>query len=221
MSAGFTGWTAAAFDVLLRLDGEPLMAEREKLRADRERLVRQPMIALLDAAGARSSLFEDHSVWGFQKMVWFWQHQSAVARIAPNVEIGIRFDLDGLSIRAGWIGSNAADFARYRAAVLDEGTGPQLAALIGGLEDAGLEIEGEQLQRVPRGFPRDHPRSELLRYRTMRAVRHLGTGRWLHTANAVDRLCAAGEEVRPLLAWQAAHIAGVVQPEALSLRPAG
>jgi hypothetical protein len=208
MAGGFTGWSEAAFDVLLQLDGDPLTEERERLRADREKLVRQPMIALLDELGARSSLFEDHAVWGFRTMVWFWQHQSAVARIAPSVEIGIRFDLDGLHMRAGWSYPDAAQVARYREAVLDEVAGARLVTLTGDLESTGYEIVGDMLKRVPRHVSPDHPRRELLRYRSLGVARSFGSGNWLHTSEAVDRLCAAGEDVRPLLVWQAEHIAG-------------
>ncbi|WP_329151720.1 hypothetical protein OHA63_00360 [Streptomyces anulatus] len=48
MRGGFTGWPEQAMDVLWQLQGEPAHAARERCRADRERLVRQPMIALLN-----------------------------------------------------------------------------------------------------------------------------------------------------------------------------
>lgn len=43
----FEGWPEQAFDVLLRLEGEPTTEQRRALREEREQLVRQPMIALM------------------------------------------------------------------------------------------------------------------------------------------------------------------------------
>src|SRR5262245_11306563 len=98
MTRRFTGWPVEAFDVLLQLDGDPPLAVRERHRKDRERLVREPMVALLQDIADADPAYEDFSVWHYGKTVWWWQHQAAAVRIAPNLELGMRFDLDGLQI---------------------------------------------------------------------------------------------------------------------------
>ncbi|GAA3552111.1 hypothetical protein GCM10022222_39630 [Amycolatopsis ultiminotia] len=207
MHRDFFGWPEAAFDVLLRLEGDPSTAARESLRKDRERLVRQPMVALMDALAFRSELFEDHSVSGFRSTPWWWQHQCAVVRLAKNVEIGLRFDLDGLRLQGAWWYATPGQVERYRASVADEASGSVLANGVGELVDGGYEITGEKLKRVPQGFSADHPRAELLRHRSLLAVRELGCDDWLHSAEALNRVWLACRELEPVLFWLAKHVA--------------
>ncbi|MFE4824272.1 hypothetical protein ACFRFU_49640 [Streptomyces sp. NPDC056704] len=81
MRGQFTGWPEQAMDVLWQLQGEPTHATRERCRADRERLVRQPLIALLNEVADTDPRYEDFSVWHYRTDSWWWQHQSAVIRL--------------------------------------------------------------------------------------------------------------------------------------------
>lgn len=207
MSGHFTGWPEQAFDVLLRLEGEPSHSVREKCRAEREALVRKPMLALFADVAAANPAYDDYSVWSYGKGAWWWQHQSGVVRMERQVELGLRFDLDGLQAAGtGWL-LRGEKLALFRAAVADDDHGPQLVEILDDLRRAGLVITGDQLVRAPRGYPADHPRADLLRYRTLTAVRELGSDDWLHTPEVVDRVLAAYEELRPLMSWLADQVA--------------
>jgi hypothetical protein len=67
MPGRFTGWQEQAFDVLLELDGDPSVEVRDGLRRDRERMIRQPMIALLQDVADAAAAYEDFSVWSFAR----------------------------------------------------------------------------------------------------------------------------------------------------------
>lgn len=200
----FTGWPEAAFDVLLQLDGDPPPAVREKWRKDRESQVRRPMIALLNDVADRDSAYDDFSVWGYGKTVWWWQHQGAIVRMPGKIEFGVGFDLDGLNVAAHWWNGVRDGF---RAAVAGD-AGEQLSELLKRLRDKGFDISGDTMKRVPRGYPADHPRAELLKHRTLSAGRHLGCDDWLHTPEAVDRVLDVFADLRPLADWLSEH-AGV------------
>ena len=201
----FTGWPQAAFDVLLQLDGDPSTAERERLRRDRERLVRAPMIALMRDVADADVAYDDFFVWGFAKMLWPWQRQLAVARVQPGVEVSVGLSLDGLEVAAtGWFGGGEP-LQRYRAAVADDRSGPQLVTITRSLGKAGYAFHGDRLIRAPRGYPADHPRADLLRYRRLVAIRDLGDGAWLHTPDAVRRVLDEFGRLRPLTAWLGRH----------------
>jgi len=200
----FTGWPEAAFDVLLQLDGDPPQSVREKWRRDRESRVRRPMIELLNEVADRDPAYDDFSVWGYGKMVWFWQHQSSAVRMPGKIEIGVRFDLDGLDVAAHWWNGERD---KFRAAVAAD-PGEQLVELLDRLRDKGFGVFGDTMKRVPRGYPADHPRAELLRHRTLGAGRALGCDDWLHTPEAVDRVLDALTELRPFVDWLGRH-AGV------------
>lgn len=200
----FTGWPEAAFDVLLQLDGDPPQSVREKWRKDRESQVRRPMIALLNEVADRDPAYDDFSVWGYGKMIWFWQHQSSAVRMPGKIEIGVGFDLDGLNVVAHWW-NGARD--RFRAAVASD-AGERLAELLECLRGKGFDISGDMMKRAPRGYPADHPRADLLKYRTLSAGRHLGCDDWLHTPEAADRVVDVLTELRPFVDWLGEH-AGV------------
>jgi uncharacterized protein (DUF2461 family) len=207
MSRKFTGWDESAFDILLRLEGEPSQEVMREIRKERERLVRQPMVSLLDDLAWADPAFEDHSVWRYGKTPWWWQNQSAVARIARNIEMGLRFNLDGLHIQGAWRYADSDQISRFRAAVAAEASGSVLGDVLAELRRKGFEITGDILKRAPREYPADHPRAALLRHRSLRAVRHLGCDEWLQTSEAFDHVVAAHEELRPLLSWLTDHVA--------------
>lgn len=197
----FDGWPEQAFEILLRLEGEPTMQERLPLREDRERLVRQPMIALLQDIADMEQAYDDFFVWGFDKMIWPWQRQRAVILMGDCNQCVVTFDLDGLVVQAHrW----NRRLGGYRAAVAGP-AGKQLVDLLETLQGKGYEISGDVMTRIPRGYPADHDRARLLRHRTLTATRYLGCKDWLHTSAARARVFDALEELRPLMGWLAEH----------------
>jgi uncharacterized protein (DUF2461 family) len=124
--------------------------------------------------------YEDFSVWGYgEVLLQAWQRQSAIVRLGRNVELGVRFDLDGLQVSAAWWYAPAEQIERYRAAVADSATGPRLTGIVRKLEREGFEISGDLLKRPLRGYPADHPRAQLLRHRSLIAARPLGCEDWI------------------------------------------
>jgi uncharacterized protein DUF2461 len=197
----FTGWPPGAFDLLLRLEGDPSTSLRESLRRQREQLVRQPMIALLQDVADADPVYDDFSVWHYGKTVWWWQHQSGVVRIERGVELGVRFDLDGLAVTGnGWF-IDPGMLQLYRAAAAAEDTGDRLVRLLAVLRDQGWLLGGDQLRRGPRGYAADHPRAHLLRHRSLAVTRLVEAEPWLHGAETVDGVLAAFADLRPLMEW--------------------
>ncbi|GAB3432256.1 hypothetical protein GCM10027569_80730 [Flindersiella endophytica] len=208
----FTGWPTEAFDVLEQLEGDPPLPVRERVRKDRERLVRKPMVELVQAVADIDDAYGDHLVTHFRKTAWWWQHQCAIVRIDRCVEVGLRFDLDGLHVQGAWWYADPGQKERFRAAVADESSGPELARIVEALQTKGFEIDGDVMRRVPRGYPPDHPRELLLRHRSLLAKLPLGCDQWLHTPEAVHRVLATFEDLRPFLSWLADHTSLDVEP---------
>jgi len=208
MSRRFTGWPTAAFDVLLELDGDPPAAVRQRCRKDRERLVRTPMIALLQDLADADESYDDFTVEGFVSPYYGrWQHQYATIRIARNVGIGMAFDLDGLHMSGSWWTADAGQLQRYRTAIADDRSGTELADILQVLQERDRQITGTIMKRMPRGYPTDHPRANLLRYRTLVSQLPPGCEDWLHTPEVVEHVLAAAAELRPFTSWFATHVA--------------
>ncbi|GAB2809570.1 DUF2461 family protein [Streptomyces daliensis] len=208
MCALFTGWPERAVEVLLHLEGEPSHAVRERYRGEREQLVRQPMIALLSDVADADPRYEDFSVWHYRTNSWWWQHQVGVIRLGRKVEIGLRFDLDGLRVQGAWWYPDPGQVDSFRAAVAAEGSGRELAAVVGELAAKGYEISGDVMKRAPRGYVCDPSRAVLLRHRSLIAARHLGSDGSLHTSGAVDEVLATAHGLDALMAWLVRHVNG-------------
>jgi Conserved hypothetical protein (DUF2461) len=198
----FHGWPEQAYAVLLELGGDPTLETRERVRRDRERQVRQPMIDLLNDLADADPWYEDFSVWHYASTAWWWQNQSAVVRVARNIHIGFRFNLDGLRVSAVWYYADSEQIALFRAAVAADQSGPALADLVTSLAADGHEIDGDVMKRVPRGYPADHLRSDLLRHRSLLAARVLDSD----AVRDVEPVYSACERLRPLLCWLAGHL---------------
>jgi uncharacterized protein (DUF2461 family) len=207
MGTRFRGWPEQAYAVLLELGGEPSHEMRERLRRQREQQVRQPMIDLLNDLADVDPWYEDFSVWRYASTAWWWQNQCAIVRVARSVEIGFRFNLDGLRITAAWCYAGPEQIALFRAATAADESGRPLENHVSSLAADGHEILGDVMKRVPRGYPADHPRASLLKHRSLIAARELESDT-LRDVEPVHRAC---ERLRPLLYWLAEHT--VVAPE--------
>jgi Conserved hypothetical protein (DUF2461) len=201
MAKRFHGWPEQAYAVLLGLGGEPSKETRERLRRDRERQVRQPMIDLLNDLADTDAWYEDFAVWHYGSTAYWWQNQCATVRVARNVEISLRFNLDGLQVKAAWWYVGSEQIALFRAAAAADGSGRVLAGLVSSLAGDGHEIRGDVMRRIPRGYPADHPRADLLKHRSLTAARELEPDA-VHDVAPVYRTC---QRLRPLLGWLAEH----------------
>jgi uncharacterized protein (TIGR02453 family) len=94
--------------------------------------------------------------------VWFW---SGKRRSWDNSGFFLRLTPTRLILATGMIEFQKETLGRYRAAVLDEARGPELAAVVAALRANGYVVGGESYKLPPRGTPRDHPRSALLKHR--------------------------------------------------------
>ncbi len=203
MGTRFHGWPEPAYEVLLQLEGDPSLQARERIRRQREKLVRQPMIDLFNDLADADPCYEDFAVWRYGSTAYWWQNQCGIVRVARSVEIGFRFNLDGLRISAAWHYPDAAQIAQFRSAVAADASGRRLESLLHSLARDGHAIFGDVMQRIPRGYAADHPRADLLKHRSLIAARHLES----EAVRDVEPAYIACERLRPLLDWLARHTA--------------
>ena len=203
MGTRFHGWPDQAYAVLLKLDGEPSRETRERMRGDREQQVRQPMIDLLNDLADADPWYEDFAVWRYASTAYWWQNQSAIVRVAPSIDISFRFNLDGLQIKAAWWYAGPQQIALFRAAAAADGSGRRLEDLVVSLAADGYQVLGDVMKRVPRGYPADHPRADLLKHRSLMAAREFEPD----AVGDVEPVYRACQRLRPLLGWLAEHTA--------------
>jgi len=117
-------------------------------------------------------------------------YKEAAGMVAADVGGGalyVELGPPGLMVAGGFYTPARDQLLRWRR-LQDEPTATrELDAVLDGLAADGYRLgEGDPLRTAPRGWPRDHPRIDLLRRRRLEAfARHL-PGPWLHTRDCVE-----------------------------------
>jgi uncharacterized protein (TIGR02453 family) len=119
----------------------------------------------------------------------------------------VQLSAEGLGAGAGMWEMNPEQLGRYRAAVASDRLGPELEQIAARLEKAGITVHGHGvLKTAPRGYPADHPRIALLRYKGITAWRQWPAGAWLESAQARDHVSSFLRTTRPLCSWLADNV---------------
>ena len=119
----------------------------------------------------------------------------------------MQLDKNGLAAGCGMWEMATDQLERYRSAVDDDRSGGQLAGLVSGAEAAGLQVMShDALKTAPRGYPKDHPRIELLRYKGIATWREWPAGPWLGSKRAKDRVSEFFERSEPIGEWLNANV---------------
>ncbi|MBM3265998.1 MAG: DUF2461 domain-containing protein [candidate division Zixibacteria bacterium] len=96
----------------------------------------------------------------------------------------------------------------FRQAVADDPTGKRLATLMEKLKSDFL-IGGEHYKTVPRGFDKNHPRADLLKFNGLYAGSPVLEPQTLTTPDLVDRCVALATDLLPLHRWLVEVNAGI------------
>lgn len=172
-----------------------------------ESAVREPMIALL---AELSDEFGEGKIFRPHRDIRFSADKSPYkTAIGATLSRGgyVQLSADGLAVGAGYYRIAPDQLDRYRAAVADDTSGEELTGVIAEVTADGIGLSvRETLKTVPRGYPKDHPRAELLRNKDLAAWRQWSIDGWLHTADAKDRVIEFFRDTRPLVAWLDANV---------------
>ena len=216
----FEGFGPQVFAWFAGLEEDNTKAYFSATRELYEAEVRGGLEALLDELGAELEgtprVFRQHRDLRFTPDKTPYKTRTyGVVQGVPWASAGLYAELSarGLYAGSGYHALAADQLERYRAAVADDARGDALAAAVAGARDAGLDVEGQSLRTAPRGYPRDHPRIELLRRRALIAGLRLapgdaGIGRAAALAHVRDTWRAA----RPLTAWLDEHVGPTALP---------
>jgi uncharacterized protein (TIGR02453 family) len=205
----FNGWPEEfqRFFIGLELDNSKRYFEAN--RSVYDEAVRAPMVALME------SLEDEHGaakVFRANRDIRFSKDKSPYKTniAAHNGKDGVggylSLDRKGLTVAVGCYELTPEQLAKYRKRVAAEASGAPLASIVATLEKAGYKMGGEQLKRVPAGWPQDHPRARLLRHKLLYVYRDFGLQPWLGSAAARTRVVNVFADAEPLRAWLRKHV---------------
>lgn len=216
MTSTFRGWPAAAFDFYRQLEAENTrdwwLAHKATYDAD----VRAPFDALSELVADEFGplhVFRPNRDTRFSKDKTPYKTQcyaTAEGEAGEGYYVGI--SARGLTVGAGFWMMAPDQLECYRRAVDDEVTGGALVDAVAELETAKLGIEGHALKTAPRGYPRDHPRIELLRRKSIAGIRTWDSAAWIGTKGAATRITDTWRAAAPLNDWLVANVGPSTAP---------
>lgn len=198
----FRGWPAEAIEFYEGLEADNTRAYWQDHKKEYEELVKGPMVELLAELAAE---FGEGKIFRPFRDVRFSKDKAPYkTAIGATLERGgyVQFSAHGLAAGSGYYVMMPDQLDQYRRAVDDEKSGPALVELVDGLRKAGTEITAhDTLKTAPKGYPRDHPRIELLRHKGLIAWKQWPVAAWMGTAKAKQRVVDFLVAARPLNAW--------------------
>ncbi|MFD3594607.1 DUF2461 domain-containing protein [Nocardia sp. NPDC058640] len=209
----FTGFPLAGLDFYEDLEADNSKAFWNAHKHVYDESVRAPMVALtaeLAAEFGQAKIFRPYRDVRFSAdKLPYKTHQGAVAGVAPGVGWYVQIGAAGLFIAGGCFRPSTAALAVLRATIDDDVRGPELEKILASTSAAGFALGDDKLKTKPRGYPADHPRIDLLRYKSLTVHRDFGAPDWLPTPAAAKEIRRAWNELRPLVEWFAAVLEGV------------
>lgn len=210
----FSGWPAEALEFYDGLLADNSKAYWTEHKTAYEELVRAPMLALL--AELEGEFGRGHIFRPFRDVRFSKDKSPYKTNIGATLERGgyIQLSAEGLAAGSGMYVMAPDQLVRYRAAVADELTSADLVTLIAKLGKRGIVITGhDRLKTAPKGYPKDHPRIELLRNKGLVAWKEWPVEPWLGTAAVKKRIVDFLRATKPLDDWLAKYVGPSELPE--------
>lgn len=205
----FTGFGPRAVSFWHELEADNSKAFFDAHRDVYERDIREPLERLLGEVAAE---FGDGKVFRPHRDVRFSTDKSPY-KLHAGAVVGSRAAAyytavsgDGLLAASGYYQMSRDQLERFRVAVADDTSGRVLAGLVAQARDAGADVGGRALATAPRGYPRDHPRVDLLRHKGLTLSRAWPEHGWLRTREPLRRVVALWRETQDVNAWLDEHV---------------
>ncbi|HEU4909928.1 MAG TPA: DUF2461 domain-containing protein, partial [Propionibacteriaceae bacterium] len=155
-----------------------------------EEEVKEPMAALVDSLPER---FQPFKTFRMNRDIRFspdkspYKTQHGAAHETDGTVYYLHLDARGLMAACGAYMMTPDQLERYRESVAADASGRALEDILSELSQRGIEVGHgmtEPLKTAPRGYPKDHPRLDLLRQKAVSAHRRL-SGTALRDADVV------------------------------------
>lgn len=166
--------------------------------------VREPMLALCDALEeefGQAKVFRPHRDVRFSAdKSPYKTHQGAYVPAGPALGWYVEVSATGVLAGAGFYQAESSALKNLRRRI-DSPAGTELEQLVADLRDDGWHLGGDTLLTAPRGYPKDHPRIDLLRHKTIVLSNDYGDDPVIHTTDLLDRVRNDWRRATPLVLW--------------------
>ena len=209
-SAEFQGFPPAAIEFLRELEANN---HREWFTANKSRYemnLKRPFEALasdLEPELGSAKVFRIYNDVRFAKgKPPYKTHGSVVFEDRRGLVYYVHLEKDHLFVATGMHAMLPDQVRRFLDAAIDPKHGARLANVVANAEARGLEIGGEALKTVARGYPKDHPNARFLRHKGLTTSARYELAPWMHEPAAVEHVrdvFTRGAEVND---WLVTHV---------------
>jgi len=203
----FRGWPAEALEFFDGLEADNSKTYWTAHKSVYDNDVRGPMNDLLSELAAE---FGEGKIFRPNRDLRFSADKSPYkTAIGATLSAGgyIQLSSNGLASGKGMYVMATDQLERYRQAVDDDTSGRRLEALIETMKRDDIDVSGHDvLKTAPKGYPRDHPRLDLLRSKGLIAWKEWPVKAWLGKPVAKDRVIEFLRAAQPLDDWLDANV---------------
>ena len=140
-------------------------------------------------------------------------HQGALATTVPGMGFYVQVSADGLLTGGGFYPTGPDQLPRLRAADRRAAFRPGPPGGRRRPHRGGVRPRRRPGWRPARAAcPADHPRLELMRFKSLIATREHGAPAWVSTPEAVEHVRSDWRAVRPLVDWLTEHVGATTAP---------
>jgi len=206
----FTGFPHEAFAFYERLAADNSRTFWLANKAVFEAAVRTPMVELTETLGDHGPfhIFRPNRDVRFAKdKTPYKDHMGAYSESEGGAGYYIHLGASGILTGCGYYDMAADQLERFRAAVDASATGEDIAAKCAAVARQGLRLGAmSELKTAPRGYPKDHPRIELLRRKGLIVTQEWPLAKWMHTKQVVTRIHGAWSAADEVTEWLDTHV---------------
>ena len=203
----FKGWSNEAVEFFEGLEMDNSRDYWHAHKSIYDEKVRRPMEELLDELAKE---FGEGKIFRPNRDIRFSLDKSPYkTNIAGTLAKGgyVSFSADGLGVGSGMYMPMPDQLERLRKAIADDTTGRALEKLVAKVRADGIDVRAhDELKTAPKGYPKDHPRIELLRMKGLITWKQWPVAAWMRTAKAKDRIVEVLHAAKPVNAWLDKHV---------------
>ena len=205
----FRGFPVEAITFYEQLEADNSRAFWQANKGRYDKLVKQPMLDLVDELSDYGPfhLFRPHNDLRFSKnKPPYKTQQGAYGESEGGAGFYFHISREGLMAATGYYAMMRDQLERFRQAVDVPNTGEEIAGIVADLAQRYRIGAIDELKTAPKGYPKDHPRIELLRRKGLMMSIDFGAPKWLHTKQAASKIRDAWRAAEPMNAWLDAHV---------------
>jgi uncharacterized protein (TIGR02453 family) len=210
----FRGWPVEAIEFFEGLEADNSRTYWQEHKPVYDKCVRAPMEELLAELERE---FGEGKIFRPYRDVRFSADKTPYkTAIAAGLAGGgyVQLSSEGLGAGCGMYIMAKDQLERFRESIVDNRTGRELVRLVATAHKAKIEVTAhDTLKTAPRGYPKDHPRVDLLRHKGLVTWKQWPVGAWLGTAKAKERVVGFLRASKPIYRWLERNVGPSELPE--------